>query len=137
MKNLIYTGVIGVCLVVAIVVFVKTRSSGSGIDDIPDADMTWVKCLKCGQGYEMSFKEYLKQINEKSTASQTGVPITPLLTCEKCGKDGVVKAFKCENCGEIFREGSVQGDFSDRCPKCKHSATEAKRQANKAARQQQ
>jgi phage FluMu protein Com len=136
MKNLIYAGVIGVCVLLAVVVFVKTRGGGSGINDLSDSEMTWVKCLKCNQGYEMSLKQYITQVSEKSMANPSPMPVTLPLTCEKCSKDGIVKACKCEKCGEVFREGAVQNDFPDRCPKCKHSATEAKREANKAARQQ-
>ena len=122
MKNVIYAGVIGVCILLAVVVFVKTRGGGSGINDLSDSEMTWVKCLKCNQGYEMSLKQYITQVSEKSMANPSPMPVTLPLTCEKCG--------------EVFREGAVQNDFPDRCPKCKHSATEAKREANKAARQQ-
>jgi phage FluMu protein Com len=56
------------------------------------------------------------------------------LTCQKCGQDAVRKAFKCEKCGEVFFVNSVQGDLEDRCPKCKYSAIEAKREAAKKAR---
>lgn len=135
MKNLIYAGVIGACLLVAVLVFMKTRGDLPG-DTVSDAEMIWVKCLKCGQGYEMGLKQYIQEVGEKSTANATGVPMTPLLTCQKCNKDGIVKACKCEKCGEIFREAGIPGDLPDRCPKCKHSATEAKRAARKAQQQQ-
>lgn len=134
MKNLIYAGVIGVCILVAAVVFMKTRSGGSSTE-ISATEMTWVKCLKCGEGYEMSLKDYYDQVAEKSRANPSPLPVTLPLTCQKCSKDGIVKAFKCEKCQEIFRANSVPNDFEDRCPKCKHSATEAKREANKARQQ--
>ena len=134
MKNLIYAGVIGVCVLVAVVVFVKTRGGGtSGVNNLSDTEMTWVKCLKCGEGYEMSLKALLQPGQPRNPGPiPRPLPVTPPLTCQKCSKDGIVKAFKCEKCGEIFRAGSVPNDFEDRCPKCKHSATEAKREANKA-----
>lgn len=136
MKNLIYAGVIGVCIVVAALVFIKTRGGSTpGVNDLSDTEMTWVKCLKCGQGYEMPLKQYYKEVQEKSAANPSPMPVTLPLTCQKCGKDGIVRAYKCEKCGEIFRAGSVPADFEDRCPKCKHSATEAKREANKARQQ--
>jgi hypothetical protein len=92
MKNTIYAVVIGVCILGAIVVFVSRRGrSGGGIDSIDAAQMIWVKCAKCGQSYEMSEKQYFKELEEIAN--------------------------------------SVPGDFEDRCPKCKHSATEAKRKA--------
>lgn len=137
MKNLIYAGVIAVCVLLAVVVFVWTRgSSGSGLEDLSDAEMTWVKCLKCGQSYEMGLKAYLKEVSDKAMVNPA-MPVTPLLTCQKCSKDGIVKACKCEKCGEVFRENSVVGDHSDRCPKCKYSAIEASRKARQAGTQQQ
>ena len=129
MKNLVYTGVIAACILVAVVVFVKSRGSGSGIEDIEDTEMTWVKCMKCGEGYEMSLKEYYKQLDEKAKANPSPMPIAHPLTCQKCGQDGIQKAFKCEQCGETFRAGSVPADFEDRCPSCKYSKTEATRKA--------
>lgn len=130
MKNLIYAVVIGVCVVGAGVVFMGRRGGGSGIEKIPESQMIWVKCNKCNQGYEMGEKQYYKESQEKAQANPTPMMIAPLLTCQKCGKDGIMRAYKCEKCGEIFRAGSVPADFEDRCPKCKHSATEAKRKAN-------
>jgi phage FluMu protein Com len=130
MKNTVYAIVIAVCIIGAIVVFVHRRSGGgSGIDSIADAQMTWVKCLKCGQGYEMSEKQYQKELLEKARANPSPIPMALPLKCEKCGQDGIVRAYKCDQCGEIFRAGSVQGDFEDRCPKCKYSKTEATRKA--------
>ena len=135
MKNLIYAGVIVVCLVAAVLVFVKTRGSSSPLDKVPDSELIWVKCVKCDQGYQMSLKQFLKEGSEKSAASTTGIPVAPLLTCRKCGKDGIVKACKCTKCGEVFREGSVGGDLPDRCPKCKYSETEAIRAARRKQQQ--
>jgi phage FluMu protein Com len=129
MKNLVYGGIITVCIVVAVIVFVKTKSGGSGgVNSIPD-EQIWVKCLKCGQSYQMSQRDYYKQQEEKSRENPMPMPVARPLTCQKCGKDGIMKAFKCEKCGEVSFENSVPNDFADRCPKCKHSATEAKRKA--------
>ncbi|MBN2132787.1 MAG: hypothetical protein JW741_25020, partial [Sedimentisphaerales bacterium] len=121
--------VIGVCIVVALVVFLKTRGGGSGIDSLDDSEMTWVKCLKCGASYEMGLKQYYNEVKAKSAANPSPIPVTLPLTCQKCGQDAVVKAFKCEKCGEVSKLNSVPADFEDRCPKCKHSAIEASRKA--------
>jgi len=129
MKNLVYGGIIAACILVAVVVFVKTRSGGSGgMNDIPD-EQIWVKCAKCNQSYEMSQRQYYAEQQEKSQQNPTPLPVARPLTCQKCQKDGVMRAFKCEKCGEVSFENSVPNDFGDRCPKCKHSATEAKRKA--------
>ncbi|MBM4027857.1 MAG: hypothetical protein FJ280_21020 [Planctomycetes bacterium] len=132
MKNTIYAVVIAVCIVGAVVVFVVGRRGSSGVGAIADSEMVWVKCTRCNQGYEMGLRQYYKESQEKLQASPSGMMMAPPLTCQQCGKDGIVRAHKCENekCGEIFRAGSVPNDFEDRCPKCKHSATEAKRKAS-------
>lgn len=130
MKNTIYGAVIAACIVVAVVVFVVTHGKGGkGLDSLSDADQIWVKCGKCNQSYQMGQKQYYKELEEKARANPSPMPIPHPLTCQKCNQDGVRKAFKCEKCGEVSFEGSVPMDFSDRCPKCKHSATEAKRKA--------
>jgi hypothetical protein len=130
MKNTIYAVVIAVCIIGAVVVFVR-RGGGTGADKLSDTEMTWVKCAKCNQSYEMGLKQYYKELEEKARANPSPVPVAMPLKCEKCGQDGIRKAFKCENpkCGEVFFANSVPNDFEDRCPKCKSSVTEAKRKA--------
>jgi predicted Zn-ribbon and HTH transcriptional regulator len=130
MKNAIYAAVIVVCILVAVLVFVKTRGgSAGGVQSIDESEQIWVKCRQCGQSYQMGKKQYYEELEEKARANPTPMMITPLLTCQKCGKDGIMKAHKCEKCGEVFFENSVPNDFADRCPKCKHSETEAIRKA--------
>jgi predicted Zn-ribbon and HTH transcriptional regulator len=130
MKNTIYAVVIVVCILVAVVVFVSRRGkSGGGIDSIADSKMTWVKCAKCSQGYEMSEKQYYRELEEMAKAHPSPMPVAHPLKCQKCGQEAVRKAYKCEKCGEVFFANSVPGDFEDRCPKCKNSATEASRKA--------
>jgi DNA-directed RNA polymerase subunit RPC12/RpoP len=129
MKNTVYAIVIGVCIVGAAVVFISRRGGSSGANQIADTEMTWVKCAKCGQSYEMGLRQYYQELEEKTRANPSPMPVALPLTCQKCGQDGVRKAYKCENCGEVFFANSVPNDFEDRCPKCKHSATDAKRKA--------
>jgi len=130
MKNTIYVAIIAVCLIVAVVVFVKTRSSGSpGFDELTDAKEVWLICINpaCGNTFQMGQKTFAKEMTEKA---KSGPALAiPFLTCPKCGKDSVTEAIKCEKCGNIFRSGSVPADFPDRCPKCKYSKTEATRKA--------
>ena len=135
MKNTIYAIVIAVCILGAVLVFMNRRSaSGGGVNSLADSQKTWVKCAKCSQSYEMGLKQYYKDVEDKAKANPSPMPMTMPLTCEKCGQDAVRKAFKCEKCGEAFFANSVPNDFEDRCPKCKHSAVEAKREATKKAR---
>jgi len=134
MKNTVYAIVIVVCIVGAVVVFYARGRGKSDADRFPDSQ-TWVKCMKCNQSYEMSLKQFYKDLQEKRiSASISPIAPNPPLKCEKCGADGIRRAYKCENpkCGDVFFASSVPNDFEDRCPKCKSSATEAKREANKA-----
>ncbi len=124
-KKPIMIGVIVVCLIVAgLITFARRGRGGGGIDDIPDDKMTLVKCNnpKCNAVYEMSEKQYFKQVQERFNPMARSTPAVP---CEKCGENSVFRAIKCVNpsCGEIFFRDSVPGDIFDRCPKCKHSET--------------
>jgi len=129
MKNTIYAVVIAVCILGAVVVFISRRGGNKGVDQLSDAEMIWVKCMKCNQGYEMGLKQYYREQEDKNRANPSGMPVALPLKCQKCGQDAVRKAYKCEKCGEVFFAGAVQNDFEDRCPKCKHSATESSRKA--------
>lgn len=130
MKNLVYAGVILGCILVAVVVFMKTRSGGGGgIDSIDDSEMVWIKCRGCNQAYEMPRKQYYQELSEATTGNATAMMFTPPLTCQKCGQKKAFLAEKCPNCGEVFFTGSVPNDYPDRCPKCKHSKTEDSRKA--------
>ena len=124
-KKPIMIGVIGVCIIVAGLITFARRSGGSGgIDSIPDDKMTWVKCSNpnCKAEYEMSEKQYYKDVQERFNPSGT-LP----LTCEKCGKDSIFQAYKCANpsCGIVFIRGVAgREDHPDRCPDCGRSETE-------------
>ncbi|MBW7989936.1 MAG: hypothetical protein FVQ84_07975 [Planctomycetes bacterium] len=132
-KKAVMIGIIVVCLGVAGVIIFGTGSGGGGsLDDIPDDEMTWVKCLNksCNAEYEMSRKEYFKFVTANANPM---APSAPALTCEKCDEPSVYVAEKCQNaaCGIVFRSGAVPNDFPDRCPTCKQSATEEIRNARK------
>ncbi len=64
MKNTIYAVVIAVCIVVAVFVFVSKRGGKTGMNQLSDTEMVWVKCMKCGQSYEMGQKQYYKELEE-------------------------------------------------------------------------
>ncbi len=131
-KKKVMIGVIVGCLILAgIIVFAGRGGGGDGVDDIPSDQMVWVICTSCKASYQMGERDFYKQSQERMVpGAMTPTP----LTCKECGKDAIVLAVKCENpdCGHVFREGSVPGDFPDRCPKCKQSATEESRKRRKA-----
>lgn len=138
MKNLIYVIVIVVCIALAVLIFLKTQSGGTGgIDSIKRGEeMYWVKCNNpsCNAEYEIDKKDYFEQIEEKQRANPLSM-VTPPLTCQKCKKDSVYKAVKCEKCGKVFFEGAAgPDDFPDRCTECGHSKREAVLKERKAQR---
>ena len=138
MKNTVYVVVIVLCLVLAVVIFLMTRSGGSGgIEDIKRGEkMIWVKCNnpKCGEAYQIDQRDYFEQIKEKMQVNPLSNQ-TPPLTCKKCGEPSVYRAEKCEKCGKIFLYGVSRG-MPDRCPDCGYSATEASRNERLARRRQ-
>jgi len=137
-KKPIMIGVIIACLALtAIIIFGRRSGDGSGIDSISDEEMTWIKCNNpnCKAEYQMGLKAYHKYMAEHTNpAALTTQP----LICKECGEQSAYRAEKCENpdCGIVFIQGSAgPGDFLDRCPKCKQSATEESRNRRKAARE--
>jgi hypothetical protein len=136
MKNTIYVVVIVLCLILAIVVFLMTRSGSSGSlrNMKRGEEMYWVKCNnpKCGEVYQIDKKDYFEQVRERMEISPLSQQ-TPPLICEKCGEPSVYRAEKCEKCGAIFFYGASK-DFPDRCTECGYSKTEAIRKERLAQR---
>ncbi|OHB62172.1 MAG: hypothetical protein A2167_01670 [Planctomycetes bacterium RBG_13_46_10] len=127
MKNTIYTIVIALCLILAVVVFLMTRSGGSsGLDGIERGEkMVWIKCNnpKCKTEYQIDQRDYFEQVQEKQKANPLSLQ-TPALNCQKCGEPSSFLAEKCEKCGKIFFYGASK-DHPDRCTECGYSKTEA------------
>ena len=128
-KKPIMIGIIVVCLALAgLITYMRYSKSSGGIADIPSEEMVWVKCSNkaCNAEYQMGKRDYYKFVQEHiNPLSSTAPP----LVCQKCGQESIYLAEKCGNpqCGIVFFVGSVPGDFPDRCPKCKQSATEESR----------
>jgi hypothetical protein len=112
----------------------SVASNEAAIQKTPAADQVWVKCAKCGLSYQMDVKEYYRGLEEKARANPSPIPVALPLQCAKCGQDGIRKAFKCDQCGEVFFANSVPADFEDRCPKCGYSKVEAVRKARSGGR---
>jgi len=129
--------IIVVCLTLAVVIFIKTQSGGSGgIETIKRGEeLYWVKCNnpKCKAEYQIDKKDYYEQIEEKMRANPMAM-VTPPLLCKECREQSVLRAVKCEKCGQVFFYGADPTDFADRCPECGHSKTEAERKARAAQR---
>lgn len=130
MKNTIYVVVIALCLILAIVIFVKSRSKGpSGIDSIQAGEMVWVMCNNpdCKAIYQMEKKDYYLEIEEKTRKNPLASRLA--INCKQCGEESAFRAYKCEKCGQFFFQGAVSGDLEDRCPECGYSQMEAERKA--------
>ena len=136
LKNGVYIAVIVVSVALAGFIFHLTHStSPGGIESLRRGELIWVKCNNpdCDEAYQIDKKDYFLQIEERIRIHTMPLQ-TPPLVCEKCGKESVFRAEKCEKCGKIFFSGAVPNDFSDRCPDCGYSKTEAIREARKATR---
>jgi predicted RNA-binding Zn-ribbon protein involved in translation (DUF1610 family) len=134
MKNTIYAIIIVACLVVASVVIFTTRSGSRNVG-VPNSQLTWVKCLTCGDTRQMSLKGFWKQQRAEMSARDNAMP-SPCVTCAKCGKDTLAEAFKCPKCGVISRKGSLGlMEYDDRCPKCGFSQVEAEAKARAESNQ--
>ena len=111
----------------------RVESVEAAMNSMPETVQVWVKCSKCGESYQMPFREFYKELTEKRGAHPSAIPIAYPLKFAKCGQDRIRKAYKCDRCGEVFFANSVPNDFEDRCPKCRHSATEVRRKARMGA----
>lgn len=125
-KKMVIVAVAVICILLAVVITAKrlTTSEYGSTADISESEMIWVKCInpKCNTEYEMSKKAYFSAMQSGNTSVPVGA--MNLIRCEKCSKDSIVKADKCEKCGHVFAQGTVPNDYQDRCPKCKYSNIE-------------
>ncbi len=128
-KKPIMIGVIVVCLAgAALITFIRRSGGDGGIEDIPEEQMTWIKCNNpnCKAEYEMGLKKYHEYIRENMNPMAM---VAPPVVCPKCGEQSGLRAEKCQNpdCAIVFIRGSVPNDFADRCPECGRSETEESR----------
>lgn len=136
MKNTIYVIVIALCLLLAIVIFIKSRSGDSGgLESMKRGELIWVMCNNpnCKAAYQIDKVDYYTELREKTRANPMSMQ-TPALTCQKCQQNSAYRAFKCPQCGHMFFSGKA-GDFEDRCPECGFSKMEDDR--NKARERRQ
>jgi len=135
-KKPIMIGAIIVCFVLAGVITYKYSISPKGPGtEVFKGIQIWVKCSNedCGAEYQMDKKEYFDSIEELVRQNPLSMQ-TPPLVCEKCGKESIYRAEKCENpkCGIIFFRGAAgRGEFADKCPECGYSRSEELRKQAK------
>ncbi len=116
--------VIVVVCVVLVVVFIAFRqpANGGGLDSLKGQSVH-TKCVQCGDAAKTDAREYFAKVADKTTSQNA----QPLLTCDKCGKDGVTEAMECEKCSNIFIPKDKFGDYNDKCPQCGFSKRESLR----------
>ncbi len=133
-KKMVMIGIVVVGFPLAGIIFWTTRGSNRN-QEIPADEMQLVKCNNpaCGASYEVSMREYSTFQREHLNPLASSAAA---MTCTKCGKPSVYKAFKCAKCEKVSLYGSVPNDFGDRCPECKFSQMEADRKAAQEARGQ-
>lgn len=135
MKKPIMIVVIVVCLGVAGLVLFRGGPDG-GVNSIAEGETQWVKCNNkaCNAEYEMSKREYYKQLAANVNPNPMATAPTPV-TCERCNKPSLFAALKCPNpdCGVVFIEGSSgPNDYGDRCPECGRSKVEDRMKTRQA-----
>jgi hypothetical protein len=133
MKKNIMMLVVVVCLIAAVLIFVKTKQKGDEGPGQFKGQMIWVKCQndKCNAEYQMDKADFYKT-EEDLRYTRTNQPGYIPLTCQKCGKETIYRAYKCDKCGTVFFE-AAGGDqyYPDLCPKCHYSKMKEIRDAKK------
>ncbi len=137
MKKPIMIVIIVVCLGGAGLLLFRGGSDG-GTDDIPESAMKLVKCNNpaCGAEYEMSKRQYFKDLQANMNPNPMAAAGTPAITCKECSKPSLFPAIECPNadCGTVFIEQSAgPNDYHDRCPKCGRSEVEDRPKRQQAA----
>ena len=132
-KKPLMIGAVVVCLIVAIAITFRGKSSkNTGIKRFSGQEQ-WLKCTNpdCGAEYTMDKKKYFEwhQVHYSvSSAAGTG------MACKECGEETAYEAIKCEKCGHVFFKGAAGADFIDTCPECDYSKIEDERKQAHQAR---
>ena len=131
MPKPVMIGAVATALVAAGVIFyINSSGGGGGVGDTAQfkGELIWVKCANpdCGAEYQMDKKEYYDymQAHANEMAMARGGSAIP---CKECEEKSLLRAVKCESCGNVFFRGEAERDFADRCPGCGYSATEERR----------
>ena len=131
-KQSVMVAIIVVCLILAIIITIKTRpDTSTGIPKEFAGQMMWLKCTdaNCGAEYQTDKKSYYEYMEEnRGTVEPNRLPMADLtllpihaMACKECEEKSVYKAIECSNeeCGVIFKAWSAgMGDYEDRCPEC-------------------
>jgi predicted Zn-ribbon and HTH transcriptional regulator len=107
---------------------ISREKKSAGIPEHFARQTIWLKCRNpaCEADCEFNKRQYYRFM-EKYRIEHPGSLQVPALLCKKCGEQSAYEAAKCPKCGLVFEKGWKQGDFEDRCPKCRHSKIEADR----------
>ena len=118
-------GVIGVCLIAAVVFIWHNINTGTpgGVESIEPGQAILTLCVNqsCKAQSEMDKRAYFEEKDRLLRQNQ------PALACPECKNNSVVRAVRCPKCDYVFRHGSMRNDTADRCPKCRYSQMEVDR----------
>ena len=120
-KKKIMVGVVALCVVSAVVLFLITRSGGGGIKSAEGTVLMKCRNPECEADYQKDKEEYYMFIQMNIDPMATEMP--PVV-CEQCGEESAYLAMECPNCEVIFEMGAIPDEFPDKCPACGHSDTE-------------
>ena len=142
-KKLVMIVVIVACVALAAAITFKKNvdykkgSGRAGVESIKRTETIWVMCTNpnCQAKYETGKRAYFEylQANPPTMEEFAAImkdpdkPSAPA-ACDQCGEKTLFRAEKCDDCGVVFRRGSVAHDFADRCTECGYSKTEADRE---------
>ena len=117
-KKMIMLGAVIICLIGAVVMFSKSRSSN--VKAIGGSKDVAFKCTAedCGSEFTMSLSEYNKLTKKQFPGGMPMGGAQVVAECPVCKEKIAIPAIKCTKCGKIFFSNTVEGDYPDICPEC-------------------
>lgn len=116
-------GIVAGCLGLSVIITVVTNL-GKGGGRGPTGPVLML-CIneQCNADFEMPLEEMRAQMDEMYNEEMMS---TPVFICTECSKQSAYSAMICPECDTMFVPIS-SSDYRDRCPDCKYSRTEERR----------
>ena len=128
-KQKIMIGVVAGCLVLAgIITAVSNMGKGRRRKSTGPVTMLCIND-QCNADFEFSMDEIKEQIEQMNPYNEMLMD-NPIFICPECNKRSAYRSMICPQCDTIFVP-IQSNDYGDRCPECKYSKSEEKRNASK------